>query len=152
MIVYRFSQKKYAKDLSGKGAELYGGRWNNIGMATVYTAESRSLCLVEIAVHTPFGIHPKNYCLITIEIPDSDVTNFPINQLPKNWDSVPHSSSSQQIGDLFLKTNDTLALRVPSAIVKDEFNILINPHHQNFKKVTIQKIESFDLDSRLFKK
>lgn len=150
MIVYRLSQKQYANDLSGKGAELYGGRWNNIGQPMIYTAESRSLCLVEIAVHTPFSIHPKNYQLITIEFPDEELEVFPKSKLPANWNAVPHTNESQAVGDTFLNQQNALALQVPSAIVPQENNILLNPLHPNSKFIQILSVEPFSLDHQLF--
>ena len=73
MIVYRLTKAKYSHDRSGKGAEKTGGRWNSKGIPVVYTSESRALCTSEIAVHTPLGILPHDYMLITIEIPDYDL-------------------------------------------------------------------------------
>ncbi|NQU32919.1 MAG: RES family NAD+ phosphorylase [Bacteroidetes bacterium] len=73
MIVYRLTKAKYSNDLSGKGAAKTGGRWNSKGIPVVYTCESRALCTSEIAVHTPLGILPLDYMLITIEISDYDL-------------------------------------------------------------------------------
>ncbi len=89
MIVYRLAREEYSKDLSGIGAELTGGRWNYKGTRMIYTADSRALCTAEIAVHTPVGIIPKDYKLVTIEIPD-DVDYKKINamSLPDNWKKI----------------------------------------------------------------
>ena len=73
MIVYRLSKKIYAHDLSGKGAELVGGRWNSKRNAMLYTGQSIALCVTEIAVHTPLGIIPKDYQLVHIEIPEDSI-------------------------------------------------------------------------------
>lgn len=81
MIVYRLSKEIYANDLSGKGAEIAGGRWNSKGSAALYTAQSIALCVTEIAVHIPLGILPRDYRLIHIEIPDTDF--FEPKRLPK---------------------------------------------------------------------
>ena len=72
MIVFRLSKAQFANDLSGKGAELVGGRWNSRGNAMLYTSQSIALCVTEIAVHVPLGILPKDYQLVHIEIPDED--------------------------------------------------------------------------------
>ncbi len=74
MIVYRLSKSKYSADLSGKGAEKAGGRWNSKGVAMVYTSASRALCTAEVSVHVPLGIVPVDYELVSIEIPDDSVT------------------------------------------------------------------------------
>ena len=150
MIVYRLSKEQYANDLSGKGAELVGGRWNSRGNAMLYTSQSIALCVTEIAVHVPLGILPKDYQLIHIEIPDEDLLEM--KRLPKDWQSFPHSNSTQMIGDKFLKEHKHLVFKVPSAAVQGEFNFLINPRHKNFNQIKIVKIEDFNFDERLFRK
>ena len=150
MIVYRLSKAQYAQDLSGKGAELVGGRWNSRGNAMLYTSQSIALCVTEIAVHVPLGILPKDYQLIHIEIPDEDLLEM--KRLPKDWQSFPHSNSTQMIGDKFLKEHKHLVFKVPSAAVQGEFNFLINPRHKNFNQLKIVKLEDFNFDERLFRK
>jgi RES domain-containing protein len=162
MIVYRLSAGKFKNDLSGKGAELAGGRWNSKGVAMLYTSSSIALCLCELAVHLPFGIVPKDYYLLTIEFPD----NLSISELkappsarggggpgglPKDWRSVPHAQSTQNIGDQFIAEGKSLVLKVPSAIVPADFNFLFNPAHKDFSKVKIKSAELFEFDSRIFK-
>ena len=150
MIVYRLSKGQYANDLSGKGAELVGGRWNSRGNAMLYTSQSIALCVTEIAVHVPLGILPKDYQLIHIEIPDEDLLEM--KRLPKDWQSFPHSNSTQMIGDKFLKEHKHLVFKVPSAAVQGEFNFLINPRHKNFNQIKIVELEDFNFDERLFRK
>ena len=150
MIVYRLSKSVYANDLSGKGAELVGGRWNSRGNAALYTSQSIALCVTEIAVHVPLGILPKDYDLIHIEIPDDNILE--VKRLPKDWQTFPHADSTQKIGDKFLKDKKYLVLKVPSAAVQGEFNFLVNPRHPDFDKVKIKKKEKFSFDERLFVK
>ena len=86
MIVFRLSKSKHSKDLSGKGAEKFGGRWNSKGVSIIYTSDSRALCTAEIAVHTPLGILPTDYELTTIQIPENTIIpELEISELPKNW-------------------------------------------------------------------
>ena len=95
MIVYRFCRKAYANDLSGRGAELNGGRWNSKGTAMIYTSPSRALCLVEIMVHIPAGIIPKDFHLVSILIPDNtDVITLGLKDLPENWNKNPVPAST----------------------------------------------------------
>ncbi len=153
MIVYRLSKSKYSSDLTGKGAEKTGGRWNSKGTSMIYTSDSRALCTAEIAVHTPLGILPFNYEIITLEIPDKvkmEVLNK--NQWPEDWRLFPHPHSTQQIGDAFVSSSKALVLKVPSAAVQGEFNYLITPLHQDIKLVEIISVESFNFDLRLFVK
>ena len=152
MIVYRLSKSSYCNDLSGKGAELWGGRWNSKGLALVYTSESRALCITEIAVHTPLGIVPEDYCLSTIEIPgDTTVKEIKLSQLSADWKSFPHAESTQVIGNEFIRSKKDLVLKVPSAIVPGEFNYLINPAHPGISKIRIVNTDAFLFDERLFK-
>ncbi len=153
MIVFRLCKANFANDLSGKGAEKSGGRWNSKGVALLYTSDSRALCTTEIAVHTPLGILPTNYVVMAIEIPNgSSIKELETDNLPYDWRSFPHAYSTQKIGDNFVKMANFLVLKVPSAIVQGEFNYLINPSHKDFKKIKIISVDSFNFDERLFLK
>ena len=152
MKVFRLSKSEFCRDLSGKGAEKSGGRWNEKGFPVVYTSGSIALCLMEIAVHIPLGIMPSDFILTTIEFPDSikmDVLNLEV--LPEGWKSFPHPTYPKALGTLFLKEGSNLILKVPSAVVQGEFNYLINPNHEDINKVEIIKTEPFYFDERLFK-
>lgn len=152
MIVFRLAKQRFADDLSGVGAELTGGRWNFKGTRILYTSESRALCMAEVAVHIPIGLIPKDYYLITIEIPDnSPMTTIDVKTLPKNWKEFPYSDLTQRLGDDFLNKMDSLILKVPSAVVPGDWNYLINPDHADFKEIRIKDKESFNFDSRLFR-
>lgn len=151
MIVFRLNKSIYSKDLSGRGAERYGGRWNSKGTSIVYTCDSRALCTAEIAVHSPLGIVPKDYELIILNIPDKiRILEIKENELPRDWKSFPHSHSTQIIGDNFVKQNKILVAKVPSSIVQGDYNYLLNPSHKDFPLVQIVRIEKFEFDSRLF--
>lgn len=150
MQVYRLTRKKYAGSLSGKGAALYPGRWNQEGQEIIYTAMSRSLALVEILVHLPRSIIPQDIQLQTIHIPDTlSVHTITPNDLMPGWDRVPPGPESQRYGSVLLKTN--LLVQVPSAIVQDEWNLLINPHLPGYSQIALLSEEPFPLDSRLFR-
>jgi RES domain-containing protein len=152
MIVFRLANKRYCNDLSGTGAEITGGRWNFKGTKILYTADSRALCMAEIAVHTPVGVMPIDYYLTTIEIPDySNIKQIESDMLPDNWRKFPYSKITQELGEDFIERNENLYIKVPSAVVQGDFNILINPIHSDFNKVKIIKTEKFNFDERLFK-
>ena len=148
MLLYRITRQTYANDLSGTGARLYGGRWNNIGRAMVYTASSRSLATLEALVHLPTAIIPDDFCLVLIEAPE-DVFEADTSLFPPNWNAYPEPEVLKRTGDFFLKQNQHLLMKVPSAIVKQEFNYLINPGHAKISKVKIVAIEPFTFDERL---
>lgn len=149
MIVYRLSRGKYHLDLSGKGAELYGGRWNSKGVAMLYTSQSRALAFAEVAIHIPVSIVPKDYFLISIITSDTaSILKLAEKDMPADWRSNPHSNSTQKIGDQFIAESKYLIFQVPSAIVPGDFNFLINPNHSLIKEVTIKDVEPFEFDSR----
>jgi len=152
MRVYRLSKKKYREDLSGRGAEIAGGRWNSIGVALLYTGENRALCTAEIAVHTPLGVTPQDYYLITIALPNVGMKEIRAEDLEKNWRTFPHQPYTKTYGDDFVRRNEHLILKVPSAVIQGEYNYLINPKHPHFQQVKIVRSEPFVFDKRLFEK
>lgn len=152
MRVYRLSKSRYADDLTGKGAELTGGRWNKIGTKILYTSDSRALCTAEIAVHIPIGLLPTDYYLITIEIPDTvEICQLDTAILNRDWKSFPHTNLTQEIGEDFISRKAFLVLKVPSAVVQGDYNYLLNPLHEDFDKVKIVDKEVFTFDERLFR-
>ena len=152
MIVYRISKTKNIKDLSGTGAKIFGGRWNNKGVSVIYTSETRALATLEYLVHVPLSLIPTDLSLAALKIPDSRVPKkIAISNLPKKWRDYPAPSRLAKIGSDWIRSQETLLLRVPSAIVKDEFNILLNPAHGDMKSVKIANVEKYRLDERLFK-
>ncbi len=152
MEVYRLSGKRWADQLSGKGAALRGGRWNSTGTEIIYTAENRSLAMAEVAVHFSLGTVPTDYMIVTIVIPD-DITIkvVQIEDLPNNWDYFPYISATQYLGNQFINENKYGLLKIPSAITRGDFNILINPFHKDFHKILIIEIIPFPFDKRIFK-
>ena len=145
MIVYRCSTSKWAKDLSGTGASLYGGRWNTPGSFLLYTAENNILAALEIAIRIPLEQIGKDYVMIPIEVPDGLEAYTP--KLPKNWYS--DAETTQRLGDDFVRQNTHLLMKVPSALISDAYNFLINPQHELIKKVKTLEPKSILLDKRL---
>jgi RES domain-containing protein len=151
MKVFRLSRSKFAGDLSGKGAEIAGGRWNSKGTAMLYTSQSVALCTVEIAVHTPLGNIPTDYTLVTIEIPDDlPKEELATGDLPVDWKTLPHSHSTQLIGDDFISAGKNAILKVSSAVIPGEYNFLVNPLHPDSTRILVISAEPYEFDSRLF--
>lgn len=152
MTVYRLSKQQYIKDISGRGAQLAGARWNSKGIALLYTAESRALATIEVAVHIPLGILPTGYFLAIIEVPgNAAMIKINAEDMPGRWNTNPSISATQKIGDEFVKNNKALILQVPSATIQGDHNYLINPAHPDFHLVKIKTVEPFEFDTRLFK-
>jgi len=151
MIVYRLSSGEFKNDLSGTGAKLFGGRWNSTGLKALYTTEHISLAVLEILVHVKSYRQPLDYHLITIKIPETaEIVTIDHDKLKRNWkDDLTHG---QYIGDEFLIANQSLVLKVPSAIVEQENNFLINPAHPDAEKIKIRSSKIFMFDKRLYLK
>jgi RES domain-containing protein len=150
MMIYRLAIEAYKDDLSGTGSKLYGGRWNVPGFAAIYTAENISLAVLEILVNTDKNNIPPAYYLLKLFIPD----NLPVKiitpgSLKAKWYS--DFEYAQFIGSNFLESGKEAVLKMPSAIVKEEYNFLLNPLHADFKKISIREATAFDLDIRLLK-
>ncbi|MGB0880618.1 MAG: RES family NAD+ phosphorylase [Polaribacter sp.] len=151
MKVFRLSKRKYSTVLNGKGAAKSNNRWNSKGIEIIYTAESRALAMAEVAVHLTIATLPSDYVMITIDVPDNiSIKKLHIEELHKNWNNNPPSSTTTKIGYHFINSNDTCIMKVPSAVVKGDFNYLINPYHKDFKKIKIIEITDFPFDRRMF--
>lgn len=149
MIVYRISNTLYSKDISGNGAKKSGARWNSKGTAILYAAEYISLAVLEMLVNTHFKDYSIELDLLFIQLPDEGaISEIKIAKLKDGWKEDP--SYTKFIGDEFCKQKKSLILKVPSSIINEENNFLINPLHPDFKKVKIVKTKSFWPDERLF--
>jgi RES domain-containing protein len=149
MIVYRICNTAYDNDISGTGAKLYGGRWNSKGIAMLYTAQHVSLAVLEMLVNNQFKDFSIPLSLLTISIPDNIHANeIKLTKLKNNWNE--DISYSKFMGNEFVKSMTNLYLQVPSAVIQEEYNLLINPLHKDFKKVKIIETKAFRTDKRLF--
>ncbi len=152
MKVYRITKKKYASDISGKGAEIFGGRWNPVGRAALYTSENRALSILELLVHMPKEIAPADYVIFTLEIPVKlEKKIMSVADLPPYWDSLQTNEVTQEIGLRYFSDYDAIGIIVPSTIVKLESNIVLNPRHKNYKEIKVYDTLDFQLDERLLK-
>lgn len=147
MLVYHLGITLFAKQLTGEGAKLYGGRWNPKGVPCLYACESKALCALEYAANVLLEDMPGDLSFSAYEIPDDSWISFLPKDLPTNWQEIPLPKSTQDWGAKHLQ--DTLALRVPSVIIPSEFNFVINPLHTDFKKVRLKGVESFSFDRRI---
>ena len=152
MEAYRLSREKFATPLSGKGAALKGARWNSIGVEMIYTAMNRSLAMAEVAVHFSLATIPADYVMVTITIPDDiSIQKLKTSDLPKDWNTFPHPSTTQTIGDKFIAENKFCVLQIPSSVTQGDYNLLINPNHKDFKRIKIKGVEKFGFDRRIFR-
>jgi len=134
---------------SGVGAETYGGRFNSPGNKVVYTAGSLSLGILELVLqgNKKERLHGLVYATASF---DSELVNtIDVGDLPDNWDARPATSESQLFGDGWIQAQESVVLRVPSVVVPDEYNYMLNPNHPSFDHVEIGEVREIDLDSRL---
>ena len=151
ITVWRMLKTKYIHDaFSGEGARRYGGRWNSPGSAIVYTSESVSLAILEIVVHLGRPSSPPNYSVIKVTFEDSLVEEIDPILLPPSWAETSNPTICQGLGDLWIKARRSVALKVPSAVVKTEYNYLLNPAHPDFSNITMGTAEAIILDGRLY--
>ena len=150
MILYRLTLAKYVDTaFSGEGSRRVGGRWTPAGYPAVYTASSIALTVLETLVHVDSSIMPK-HLVIRVDVPDDiNVTSFTANDLPANWRETPAPAVLQQIGRDWLEASETALLQIPSVVVPQENNVIINPLHADFRILKIGKPDSFSIDTRL---
>ncbi len=150
MEVYRIAKENNIYDLSGAGARRFGGRWNLEGTSVIYTSESRALASLEYLVHVPITLTPSGLKIAVVHVPDEiKPKEVSISELPYNWRDYPAPHGLAKLGSNWVKSKKTLLLRVPSALVLNEYNILINPAHENFKLIEVRSAEDFKYDNRL---
>lgn len=151
MQVYRLTKSTYANDLSGTGAALAGGRWNKKGRAVIYTSENTALALLEIVVNIPPMFKP-DLQLITLEIPEEKIQIIDKEALPDNWYHYPSPGRLKELAEKSYQNLEYLGIKVPSAIVHNQFNLILNPLSPYFKEVKISSNTPFIFDPRLYQK
>ena len=153
MRVYRIARKRHLNDLTGAGAKTYGGRWNHRGTAILYTSETRSLAMLEFLVHVSWMQAPGDMGLATLEIVNEIQPEIlsPAD-LPEDWRLYPAPPRLADLGSDWVHSQRSLLLRVPSAVVEQEHNILINPGHSDIVRVTVLEVKDLEFDQRLLKK
>lgn len=151
MIVYRITKDRYARDLSGSGAEKAGGRWKSKGTPVLYASQSRALAALELSVHITPSILPTQYKMVSIQIPEIyGIYEIKSEELVAGWNMYPFHPSTQKQGNNWANNGEYLIMKVPCALIAEEFNYAINPLHQNFREVSIIEIKDFEFDMRLF--
>jgi len=151
MLLYRISRAEYIKDLSGTGAKQYGGRWNRVGVAALYTSESRALAMLELLVHFNSRAAIRNvYRFAVIEIDENRITGIPARLLPEDLYSY-NNEYLWKITDTYFLEKNCLAIRVPSVIIGKEYNVILNPEHEDFPIIKIKEVEIATIDPRLAK-
>jgi RES domain-containing protein len=148
MFIYRICLSKWSSELKASGQPA---RWNSKGKLVIYTAENRSLACLENLVHRSGLGDNRLYKILVISIPDDiKINEVAQKQLPKNWKEYSNYSVSQKIGDQWIVNLVSCMLKVPSSIISQEYNFLINPLHKEFERIKIDSHEDFNFDKRLY--
>ncbi len=152
MRVFRIERKRYLNDtLKGIGASrAYGNRWNSHGVHLVYATATRALGMLEILVHLKLQENiPNDRLYVEIDIPNNfKILEMKLEELPEDWNKKPVSKSTQIIGDQFVREMKAPILKVPSVIIPQEFNYLINPFHPKAHKIQVISTAPFLFDER----
>jgi RES domain-containing protein len=150
MRAFRIVKDKHLADcLDGEGAKRSGGRWNSKGRPVLYTGTSVALCHLEILVHMPGTILANlSFSIVELDVADELVAPLDLSALPEDWQS-PENPECKRLGDTWLAGAGSVGLLVPSAIVPEENNLLLNPDHADFKLVTSLPPRSIRFDPRL---
>ena len=148
--IWRIVKAKYAREaFDGRGAKSYGGRWNHPGKLVVYASDSLPLAALELFVHLEGQPYFKLNTISANISANTEITQ--IEKLPKNWHSFPAPMSTKDIGSKWLNSNQTAVLKVPSVMIPDSYNYLLNPLHPNFNEIITNKPEPFNFDPKMWK-
>ena len=154
MRIWRICREPYAIDpLEGKGGFYTSGRWHTKGRPVVYTSSTLSLAALELLVHVSKSTFPSDLVQLEIDIPDTlKIEKVDTSRLPGNWKSYPAPAELRTIGDDWLTACSTPVLQVPSAIIPEESNLILNPQHADMSKITVVSTEVFTYDPRISSK
>lgn len=150
MLAWRIAKKQYALDRTGIGARTYGGRWNAPGVAVIYAGMTPEISAMEKLVHAG-DILPVDLVLVRLDLPEdaSLYHRCSVANLPSGWDDLPGSTAAVEFGNAFINAGTHLGMIVPSVVIPEASNIIINPNHTKFANVGMTIIRPFEFDSRL---
>lgn len=149
MRLWRITRRAF-QALDGEGARLFGGRWNSEGVPVVYTSSTLSLAALEYLVHVQIEDVPADLVSLEIDVPD-DVRAEQVHtfDVPEDWNQVEDHPACAALGDAWAAEKSVLMLRVPSAIIPHEQNVLLNPRHPEMARVRVTAVREFAFDPRL---
>lgn len=150
MLAWRIARMRYALDRTGAGAAINGGRWNRATIPAIYAGLTLEIAAFKKLVHAG-TILPRDLVVVRIRLQDEeDLYARPhLQDLPRGWNDLPSAPAATAFGDAFLKRGERLGLIVPSAVIPEASNILINPGHPRMAGVTMEIVRDFVYDPRL---
>lgn len=152
MLAWRVSSEKWIADLTGRGAAIAGGRWNDQDVPAVYMGLTPAICCLESFVHAS-GVPLAPMKIACFELPDDQALylNVAGKDLPEGWASLPADRASMDFGTRWLTGGTQLAMVVPSAVLPLEKNLVINPQHPAKTQIKLIEVYDFAYDQRMFK-
>ncbi|MGD0156392.1 MAG: RES family NAD+ phosphorylase [Terracidiphilus sp.] len=151
MQVWRlFPEHFRSTAFTGAGGLYAAGRWNHLGAAMIYTATSRALAALEFFVNLQPIEAPDNLLMAEASVPDTSVEVIGLDVLPRNWRGL-NNERCRDLGSEWAASLRSVALKVPSAVVDGDWNVLLNPKHRDFGKVKIGPAKPFRFDERMFR-
>lgn len=137
-------------DLSGIGGTLYPGRWHTAGRPVVYLADSAGGAMLETLVHLQVQHDevPSGYQALLVDVPE-DISIAQISP-PVDWESS--LQTTQALGDTWLQGTSAALAQVPSALMPQLHNFLLNPLHPDARRITVKQSEPVRFDPRLLRR
>jgi RES domain-containing protein len=149
-VVWRIARRPHALDRVGAGARQDGGRWNRPGTGVIYAGSTIAIAALERFVHLA-GVVPADLVLVRVTLPDGCSTETPVgSDLPRDWDLVPAGPGSTDFGTRWAQEKRSLVLYVPSVVLREEKNAVLNPAHAEFARVKLIIERKFSYDPRLY--
>ena len=152
MQIWRICRARFAGEaFSGEGARRFGGRWNSPGVPMVYASSSLALAAIELFVHLEPNLQPDDLVAIAAMLPKGEpAQQLEPGKLPRGW-WKNEFGPLRAIGDKWIEGKSSLAISVPSAALRTEWNVLVNPLHPAVREIKIEKPQPFRFDERMFR-
>jgi RES domain-containing protein len=144
-------EARAADAFTGEGARLYGGRWNPAGTRTTYLSATRSLAALEVLVHQADRVPAGQFLFFDVEFPQDLITTITLDDLPADWQRFPPQKSTVDMGKTWITAKKSPVLQVPSILIPEESNYLLNFDHPHASKIEVGKPRIFSFDPRLLK-
>lgn len=151
--LWRIVARRYrGRAYDGEGARLHGGRWNHPGTPAAYASPHLSLATLELFVHLDPDVMPDDLVAVPARLPaEAAVETLPGSSLPGDWRVYPAPEAVQDLGTAWLRGATAVALLVPSVVLPEEHNVLLNPQHPDFARLTVDEARPFAFDPRMWK-
>jgi len=151
MQVWRLFPRRFRDSaFTGVGGLYAARRWNHLGTAMVYTATSRALAALEYFVNLEPNEAPDDLLIAGATVPDESIETLDLKRLPRNWRTLDNQRC-RDLGTAWARSLRSPAIKVPSAVVDGDWNLLLNPRHHDFAKITIGAVKPFRFDERMFR-